>query len=106
MNKLLLCLSLLVSPALDATCGTASYYEHGARTVNGKRFHPNGMTAAHRNLPFGTRLKVSYNGNPVPVVVNDRGPFIKGRILDLSRGAAKALGLHKRGVGHVCFERG
>lgn len=106
MSKLLLCLSLLVSPALNATCGTASYYEHGARTASGKRFLPNGLSAAHKYLPFGTKLKVSYNGKSVPVVVNDRGPFIKGRILDLSRGAAKALGLHKRGVGRVCFERG
>ena len=62
------------------------------------------MTAAHRTLPFGTRLKVTHGGRSVVVTVNDRGPFIKGRVLDLSKGAARAVGLTSRGVGHVVAE--
>jgi rare lipoprotein A len=78
----------------------ASYYQHGSRTASGERFNPSGMTAAHRSLPFGTRLKVTNraNGRSVVVRVNDRGPFIRGRGLDVSRGAAAALGMIGSGV--------
>jgi rare lipoprotein A len=65
---------------------------HGKKTANGERFDPNGMTAAHRTLPFGTRLLLTYKDKSVIVRINDRGPFVKGRQLDLARGAAKALG--------------
>lgn len=82
----------------------ASYYHEGQRTANGERFNPNGLTAAHRTLPFGTRLKVCRNGCVV-VRVNDRGPFIKGRDIDLSLGAARAIGLTGVGVGRVTISR-
>ncbi|MDQ8729541.1 septal ring lytic transglycosylase RlpA family protein [Bradyrhizobium sp. LHD-71] len=86
--------------------GKASYYgsESGRRTASGARFNPMGLTAAHRSLPFGTRLKVTHGGRSVVVTVNDRGPFIRGRVLDLSKGAAHAIGLTGRGVGHVVAE--
>ena len=68
----------------------------GNRTANGERFNPNGLTAAHRSLPFGTCLRVGNpkTGKSVKVRVNDRGPFTKGVSLDLSRGAARAIGMH------------
>jgi rare lipoprotein A len=86
--------------------GKASYYgsESGARTASGARYNPMGMTAAHRSLPFGTRLKVTHGSRSVLVTVNDRGPFIRGRVLDLSKGAAQAIGLTGRGIGHVVAE--
>lgn len=75
--------------------GTASWYGSGHRTANGERFNPNGLTAAHRSLPFGTRLRVTNetNGRSVVVRINDRGPFVGGRIIDLSRGSAAAIGM-------------
>jgi rare lipoprotein A len=86
--------------------GIASYYgnESGSKTASGQRFNQNAMTAAHRTLPFGTRLKVTHGGRSVTVTVNDRGPFIRGRVLDLSKGAARAIGLTGRGVGRVVAE--
>lgn len=86
--------------------GMASYYgnESGSRTASGARFNQNAMTAAHRTLPFGTRLKVTHGSRSVVVTVNDRGPFIRGRVLDLSKGAAHAIGLTGRGVGRVVAE--
>ncbi len=86
--------------------GVASYYgnESGSKTASGQRFNQNAMTAAHRSLPFGTRLKVTHGSRSVVVTVNDRGPFIRGRVLDLSTGAARAIGLTGRGVGHVVAE--
>ncbi len=81
----------------------SAYYMDGRRTASGERFDPNGMTAAHRTLPFGTHLKVinPRNGKVVTVRINDRGPFVKGVTLDLSRGAAQAIGL--LGTGAVCM---
>jgi rare lipoprotein A len=75
--------------------GMASYYRHGKRTANGERFNPNGLTAAHRTLPFGTKVRVtnSKSGRSVVVRINDRGPFIHGRIIDLAMGAARAIGM-------------
>jgi rare lipoprotein A len=75
--------------------GVASYYgsESGSRTASGARFNQNAMTCAHRSLPFGTQLRVSSGGRSVIVTVNDRGPFVRGRVLDLSKGAARALGM-------------
>ncbi|MBQ8103958.1 MULTISPECIES: septal ring lytic transglycosylase RlpA family protein [unclassified Afipia] len=86
--------------------GKASFYgnESGSKTASGQRFNQEAMTAAHRTLPFGTRLKVTHGSRSVVVTVNDRGPFIKGRVLDLSKGAARAVGLTGRGVGHVVAE--
>lgn len=86
--------------------GVASYYgnESGSRTASGQRFNQNAMTAAHRSLPFGTKLRVTHRGQSVVVTINDRGPFIKGRVLDLSKGAARAIGLTGAGVGRVTAE--
>jgi len=86
-----------------AQTGKASYYKHGARTANGERFNPNGYTAAHRTLPFGTKVLVTNvkTGKSVIVRINDRGPFIKSRIIDVSYGAAKVLGMTGAGVATV-----
>jgi len=86
--------------------GMASYYgnESGSRTASGQRMNANAMTAAHRSLPFGTKLRVTHGGRSVVVTINDRGPFIRGRVLDLSTGAARAIGLTSRGVGRVVAE--
>jgi rare lipoprotein A len=86
--------------------GMASFYgnESGSRTASGARFNQNAMTCAHRSLPFGTKLRVSHRGQSVVVTVNDRGPFIRGRVLDLSTGAARAIGLTGAGVGKVTAE--
>jgi rare lipoprotein A len=87
--------------------GMASFYgnESGSKTASGQRFNQNAMTAAHRSLPFGTKLRVTHGGRSVVVTINDRGPFIKGRVLDLSTGAASAVGLTRaKGVGRVTAE--
>ncbi|HEY4833365.1 MAG TPA: septal ring lytic transglycosylase RlpA family protein, partial [Bradyrhizobium sp.] len=80
-----------------------SFYgsESGSRTASGQRMNSNAMTAAHRTLPFGTKLRVTHGGQSVIVTVNDRGPFVRGRVLDLSTGAARAIGLTSAGVGRV-----
>jgi rare lipoprotein A len=82
----------------------STYYWEGSHTASGQPFNPNGLTAAHRTLPFGTRLTVSNprNGKSVIVVINDRGPFVSGVVLDLSLGAAKAIGMN--GTGPVCIQ--
>lgn len=86
--------------------GIASYYWQGQRTASGARFNPGGMTAAHRTLPFGTRVLVTNrrNGRSVTVTINDRGPFIKGRIIDLSRGAASVIGMTGAGLAPVSIQ--
>jgi len=90
---------------VEARADVASYYWTGTKTANGERFNPLGMTAAHRTLPFGTMLRVTYQGRSVVVRITDRGPFIKGRTIDLSLGAARAIGLTARGVAPVTIER-
>jgi rare lipoprotein A (peptidoglycan hydrolase) len=98
-------------PAHGASCigqtVTASWYgtESGNRTANGERFDGTSLTAAHKTLPFGTKLRVTYRGKSVVVRINDRGPFIRGRALDLSKAAAQRIGLIPAGVGSVCMER-
>jgi rare lipoprotein A len=86
--------------------GMASFYgnESGSKTASGARFNQSAMTAAHRSLPFGTKLRVTHGGRSVVVTINDRGPFIRGRVLDLSTGAARAIGLTSAGVGRVTAE--
>ena len=81
----------------------SAFYWEGTHTASGQRFDPNGMTAAHRTLPFGTQLTVGNprTGKTVIVTINDRGPYMSGVSLDLSRGAAKAIGL--QGTGAVCI---
>ena len=88
-----------------STTGMASFYKSGKKTANGERFNPNGLTAAHRTLPFGTKLLVTnlHNGKSVVVRINDRGPFIRGRVIDLSLGAAKLVGLTRSGVAKVKY---
>ncbi|GMM92994.1 septal ring lytic transglycosylase RlpA family protein [Qipengyuania sp. MTN3-11] len=86
--------------------GTASYYGrkfHGRRTASGEAFDMNAMTAAHRTLPFGSRVRVTNpaNGRTVTVTINDRGPFHGNRVIDVSRAAATELGLIQRGSGPV-----
>jgi rare lipoprotein A len=100
----ILALGLFTAPVHAAT-GWASFYKSGRLTANGEHFKPMGLTCAHRKLAFGTKLKVTNlrNGRSVIVRVNDRGPFIKGRILDLSLGAAKLIGLTASGVGKISF---
>jgi len=83
--------------------GVASYYSRPQRVSSGGRFNANGMTAAHRALPFGTRVRVTHTGNgrSVDVRINDRGPFAGGRIIDLSKAAAQAIGMTGQGTAHV-----
>ncbi|MGB3469778.1 MAG: septal ring lytic transglycosylase RlpA family protein [Erythrobacter sp.] len=94
-------------PVLDTLgSGVASYYGrrfHGRLTANGERFNMNAMTAAHKTLPFGTRVRVTNprNGRSVTVRINDRGPFIRGRTIDLSRAAARKLGIVSSGHASV-----
>lgn len=90
--------------------GKASYYgdrHHGQQTASGERFDQRGLTAAHRTLPFGTRVRVINldNGRSVVVRINDRGPFVRGRIIDLSRAAAERLDMLRAGVVPVRVER-
>lgn len=101
-------LSTLV-PAL-ADIGHASYYGRelaGRKTASGEIFRPEGMTAAHRSLPLGTKVKVTNlaNGKAVILRINDRGPFVRGRMLDVSHGAAKVLGFASAGTARVKIER-
>jgi rare lipoprotein A len=86
-----------------ASQGLASFYTEGARTANGEKFDPHELTAAHPTLPFGTRLRVTNvaTGRSVTVRVNDRGPYVPGRVVDVSYSAADALGMVGRGVAKV-----
>lgn len=106
-------LALGVTIGLAAECQwlTASWYgaescsRNPCRTANGERFDGSELTAASRMLPFDARLRVTYRGKSVVVRINDRGPFVKGRSLDLSRAAAQHIGLIPAGVGRVCVVR-
>jgi rare lipoprotein A len=91
------------SSADGVSRGQASFYSYDQKTASGERFNPNAMTAAHRTLPFGTKVKVTEvrSRKSVVVRINDRGPFIKGRIIDVSRAAAQQLGMIGRGVAQV-----
>jgi rare lipoprotein A len=86
-----------------AAYGIASFYRYDSQTANGEKFDPQKLTAAHRTLPFGTRLRVTdvATGRSVTVRVNDRGPFVPGRVIDLSYSAAEKLGIVGRGVARV-----
>jgi rare lipoprotein A len=86
-----------------ASQGLASFYTEGVRTANGEKFDTHELTAAHPTLPFGTRLRVTNvaNGQSVTVRVNDRGPYVPGRVVDVSYSAADALGMVGRGVAKV-----
>ena len=109
LAALLLCAFAMPFSAVTVTApaqaqeGIASYYKSGRVTANGERFNPNGLTAAHRWLKFGTKVRVTNlrNGRSVIVRINDRGPFVGGRIIDLTYGAALAVGMHGSGLAKV-----
>jgi rare lipoprotein A len=100
-----LMLAASTDPA-SAQCGRASWYALHSKTASGERMNPSAMTAAHRSLPFGTKVKVTNkkNGKSVVVRINDRGPFIKGRVIDVSKGAAQKLGFIKSGHTSICLD--
>ncbi|WP_322987908.1 MULTISPECIES: septal ring lytic transglycosylase RlpA family protein [unclassified Hoeflea] len=97
----------VISPASAAqpSCGRASWYALTSLTASGERMNPAKLTAAHPKLRFGTKVEVvnPRNGKSVVVRINDRGPFVKGRIIDVSKAAAGKLGMIKSGVAKVCF---
>ena len=86
--------------------GVASWYSKGKRTADGSRYNPDGLSVAHRTLPFGTMLRLTNpeNGNTIDAVVNDRGPFVRGKEIDVSRGGAKALGFFHSGTAKLLIE--
>ena len=88
-------------------CGSASWYALNSKTASGEQMNPSAFTAAHRKYRFGTKVKVTNqkNGKSVVVRINDRGPFTKGRLIDLSKAAAKKLGYISRGHTPVCIEK-
>ena len=97
------------SGATKVQRGKASFYAkrfHGRKTANGERFDVNAMTAAHRKLPFGTMVKVTNleNGRSVVVRINDRGPFARGRVIDLSPAAARRIEMIRAGIVPVTVE--
>jgi len=96
---------ITIAHAATGHCGKASWYALHSRTASGERMNPAKLTAAHRKLGFGTRLKVvnKRNGKTVVVRINDRGPFVGGRVLDVSRAAARQLGFVSAGTANVCF---
>jgi len=93
-------------PRGSGQLGMASYYWQPQRLASGGWFNPNAMTAAHRKLPFGTRVRVTHQGSgrSVDVTINDRGPYIAGRIIDLSRAAAGVIGMTAQGIAKVTVE--
>lgn len=117
LRRTLICAALIIIHSALCTSayggerktGIASYYSKkwtGRKTSSGEPLHHDSMTCAHRTYPFGTKLRVTClaNGKVVIVRVNDRGPYAKGRIIDLSWGAAKALGMLSRGITKVEVE--
>jgi rare lipoprotein A len=100
VNKTTICFAMACAMLFgigqaQAQSGIASIYSYkGSRTASGERAHPGGLTAAHRSLPFGTKVRVTNrrNGNSVVVRINDRGPFIRGRVIDVTPAGARALG--------------
>lgn len=115
MLKGLFALTIFLTPFLPTEvqarqCGTASWYGPGLfgnLTANGEVFRPGTMTAAHPHLPMGTMLKVTNmdNGRAAVIRINDRGPFVGGRIIDLAHGAARTLGVTSSGLARVCISR-
>jgi rare lipoprotein A (peptidoglycan hydrolase) len=91
----------------EAKDGGASWYGpgfHGRKTANGEKFNQNAMTAAHKTIKFNSLVKVTYKGKSVVVRINDAGPYIRGRVIDLSKAAAKEIGLIAAGHGPVKLE--
>jgi rare lipoprotein A len=110
------CLLALITFATLTSCsrritesGVASYYSdnlEGRKTANGETFHQSEYVAAHKTLPFGTKVKVKNlsNGKTVKVRINDRGPYVKGRIIDLSKSAAKKIDMENAGIAKVTIQ--
>jgi rare lipoprotein A len=101
---------LSFSSAAYAQCGGASWYGpgfNGKKAASGETFNENAMTAAHRSLPFGTKVRVTdqRTGREIEVTINDRGPFVGKRIIDLSKAAANELGFRNRGTTSVCISQ-
>lgn len=102
-----LALAAIVPETASAQCGIASWYGpkfHGRRTANGEVYNMHGVSAAHKGLPLGSRVRVTHQktGRSIVVRINDRGPYIAGRIIDLSAGAKAQLGMG--GLAPVCIE--
>ena len=95
------------SASTQSQCGNASWYALYSQTASGEQMNPAELTAAHRTLPFGTKLKVTNqrNGKSVIVRINDRGPFIKGRLIDLSKAAANRLGFISAGITNISMAK-
>jgi len=95
-----------VASISPASYGIASYYSYPGQTASGERYDPKKLTAAHRTLPFGTKLQITdiHSGRSVVVRVNDRGPFIRGRVVDVSYAAARELNLLQAGTAKVKVE--
>jgi rare lipoprotein A len=96
---------VMPASAAEPSCGRASWYALTSRTASGERMDPSKLTAAHPRLRFGTKVEVvnPRNGKSVIVRINDRGPFVKGRVIDVSKAAASHLGMIKSGVAKVCY---
>ncbi|HMQ57591.1 MAG TPA: septal ring lytic transglycosylase RlpA family protein [Rhizobiaceae bacterium] len=99
--------AVISSGSALAQCGGASWYALHSRTASGEMMNPAKMTAAHKTLPMGAKVRVTdkRTGRSVIVRINDRGPFIKGRVIDLSKAAARKLGFINRGHTPVCIEK-
>lgn len=113
MKKIILLSTLLLGgcttsalSTLESNTTNASWYSQGVKTASGARFNHKSLTAAHRDLPFGTLVKVTNldNNKTIVVMINDRGPFIKNRGLDVSKQAAIELGFLKKGVTKVTYQ--
>jgi rare lipoprotein A len=89
--------------AAASQCGKASWYKMGTKTASGERMNANALAAAHRSLPFGTRVRVDNltNGRSVVVRINDRGPFVRGRVIDLTKAAAERIDMIRSGTANV-----
>ena len=116
-GRMMLCIALILGCAFSPTsvtssvadqAGIASVYSHesGSATANGGKLNREALTAAHRTLPFGSKVTITNksNGRSVVVTINDRGPFVRGRIIDVSPAAARSLGFS--GVAHVTIDAG
>lgn len=97
--------SVSESQAAGAGCGGASWYALTSKTASGERMNAARLTAAHRSLKFGTKVQVTNkrNGKSVIVRINDRGPFIRGRVIDLSKAAASQIGMINSGHASICY---
>ncbi|CAN5276659.1 septal ring lytic transglycosylase RlpA family protein [soil metagenome] len=95
--------SLNSTEAAASQCGKASWYSMGTKTASGERMNSGALAGAHRTLPFGTKVRVENlkNGKTVVVRINDRGPFVRGRVIDVTRAAAVELGMISSGVASV-----